>query len=223
MFDTDTTSYYTSTASQRTGEWIGVDLGCVKPVREVHILQGRNSVDDVDYFDHATLEYSADGNNWQPLLKELKGVYDVQWEGAEVMARYVRLRKLPSEKKNWTAVRLFEVNPVRQQYLGFKVDAGSQTEAALRAFDEQPTTAFHLSGRLSFDIKPGVSQYALLMRLPANGGVKVSQFDKRGKCIHTEQVTANFYPFTPASRTTRVVVEGDAEIYEVVMKDAPRK
>lgn len=223
MFDTDTTSYYTSTASQRTGEWLGVDLGCVKPVREVHILQGRNSVDDVDYFDHATLEYSADGNNWQPLLKELKGVYDVQWQGAEVMARYVRLRKLPSEKKNWTAVRLFEVNPVRQQYLGFKVDAGSQTEAALRAFDEQPTTAFHLSGRLSFDIKPGVSQYALLMRLPANGGVKVSQFDKRGKCIHTEQVTTNFYPFTPASRTTKVVVEGDAEIYEVVMKDALRK
>ena len=61
------------------------------------------------------------------------------------------------------------------------------------------------------------------MRLPANGGVKVSQFDKRGKCILTEQVTTNFYPFTPASRTAQVVIEGDAEIYEVVMKDAPRK
>ena len=55
MFDHDTTTYYTSGIAQKAGDWIGVDLGSVKDVTEVSILQGRNSVDDVDYFDHAVV------------------------------------------------------------------------------------------------------------------------------------------------------------------------
>ena len=44
MFDNDSTTYYTSGNSQNTGDWIGADLGCVRSVSEVRILQGRNSV-----------------------------------------------------------------------------------------------------------------------------------------------------------------------------------
>ena len=63
MLDNDTTTYYTSANSQKEGDWIGVDLGMVRPVDEVIVHQGRNSVDDVDYFDHVILESSVDAKN----------------------------------------------------------------------------------------------------------------------------------------------------------------
>ena len=44
-------------------------------ISDISILQGRNSVDDVDYFDHALLECSEDGTAWTPLSKELKKQY----------------------------------------------------------------------------------------------------------------------------------------------------
>ena len=56
MFDNDSTTYYTSGVAQSKGSWIGVDLGSVIPVKEIFILQGRNTEDDVDYFDHAALQ-----------------------------------------------------------------------------------------------------------------------------------------------------------------------
>ena len=66
MLDRDTTTYYTSGMAQKAGDWIGVDLRTIRDVSEISILQGRNSVDDVDYFDHAILEYSEDGKIWKP-------------------------------------------------------------------------------------------------------------------------------------------------------------
>ena len=62
-------------------------------LRKVHILQGRNSKDDTDFFDHAALEYSVDGKTWQPLLDDLRNQYDILWRGDPVQARYIRLRK----------------------------------------------------------------------------------------------------------------------------------
>lgn len=218
MFDNDTTSYYTSTVAQQTGEWIGVDLGQVKPISEVHILQGRNSVDDVDYFDHATLECSVDGKTWQPLIKEMQKVYDVQWSGNKVDARYVRICKLPSDKKNWTSIRSFCVNPVSLQKLSFKIDAGKQTKAALLAFDEQPTTAFRLDGKLTFDIKKGVKQYTLLMKLPKNKTVNVCQYNRQGKLIAQQVVATDLYQITPVPKAVKIIIDGDADIYEVVMQ-----
>lgn len=61
MLDNDSTTFYTSGIGQQDGDWIGLDLRSVRPVSEVSILQGRNSKDDVDYFDHAILECSEDG------------------------------------------------------------------------------------------------------------------------------------------------------------------
>jgi hyaluronoglucosaminidase len=113
MFDNDLTTYYHSGQGQRTDEFVAADMGIVREVREVRIIQGRNSVDDVDYFDHAIVEYSCDGENWVALTDSLSGVYDVEWKGESFMARMVRIRKLPSQKRNWLAIRSFEINPVK--------------------------------------------------------------------------------------------------------------
>ena len=61
MFDNDIETYYHSGEGQRTDHFVGADMGVVREVREIRIIQGRNSVDDVDYFDHCILEYSKDG------------------------------------------------------------------------------------------------------------------------------------------------------------------
>ena len=134
MFDNDDKTFYTSGNAQKTGDWIGADLGTVRDVREVVILQGRNSTDDVDYFDHAVVECSETGREWTVLCDDLEKQYEIRWTGEPVKARYVRLRKLPSEKRNWAAVRTFAVNPVKTETLGFALEADAPADA-LRAFD----------------------------------------------------------------------------------------
>ena len=109
MLDGKDDTYYHSGNGQRAGDWLGLDLRKVRPVTEVRILQGRNSKDDVDYYDHAVLEVSKDGKEWTPLTAPLEKQYEISWSGPAVEARYVRLRRLDSPRTNWIAVRTFSV------------------------------------------------------------------------------------------------------------------
>lgn len=217
MLDADTLSFYHSGIAQKTGDWIGVDLGKVMPIWEVDLKQGRNATDDVDYFDHAILEYSADGLSWHPLVADLRKQYDIRWTGQGVRGRFVRLRKLPSEKTNWLAVRSFKVNPVGVSSLGLDVRSG-QGETAIRAFDEQPLTSFHLSGTLSLCIPKHARRYILLLKLPENQTVKVRQHDKKGRVVAQTAVNSSFYQFDVAKKAARLSIEGNAEIYEIIRK-----
>jgi hyaluronoglucosaminidase len=152
MFDNDLETYYHSGEGQRTDDFVGVDLGVVRKVREVRIIQGRNSVDDVDYFDHCVLEYSVDGQEWFAMTEPMEGVYDIEWQGEAVEARYVGIRKLESKKRNWLAIRSFEINPVAESEYGW--DANPFTfvdphEAVVATVAEGATTAQLLLGKLS--------------------------------------------------------------------------
>ncbi len=217
MLDADTLSFYHSGVGQKTGDWIGVDLGKVMPIWEVDLKQGRNATDDVDYFDHAILECSADGQTWHPLIADLRKQYDIRWTGQGVRGRFVRLRKLPSEKTNWLAVRSFKVNPVSVSSLGLDVRSG-QGEAAIRAFDEQPLTSFHLAGTLSFSVPKHARRYVLLLKLPENQTVKVRQHDKKGRVVAEVAVNSSFCQFDVVKKAARLSIEGNAEIYEIISK-----
>lgn len=217
MLDADTLSFYHSGVGQKTGDWIGVDLGKVMPIWEVDLKQGRNATDDVDYFDHAILECSADGQTWHPLIADLRKQYDIRWTGQGVRGRFVRLRKLPSEKTNWLAVRSFKVNPVSVSSLGLDVRSG-QGETAIRAFDEQPLTSFHLSGTLSLCIPKHARRYILLLKLPENQTVKVRQHDKKGRVVAEAAVNSSFCQFDVVKKAARLSIEGNAEIYEIIRK-----
>ena len=217
MLDADTLSFYHSGIAQKTGDWIGLDLGKVMPIWEVDLKQGRNATDDVDYFDHAILEYSADGLSWHPLVADLRKQYDIRWTGQGVRGRFVRLRKLPSEKTNWLAVRSFKVNPVSVSSLGLDVRSG-QGEAAIRAFDEQPLTSFHLAGTLSFSVPKHARRYVLLLKLPENQTVKVRQHDKKGRVVAEVAVNSSFCQFDVVKKAARLSIEGNAEIYEIIRK-----
>lgn len=214
MFDNDDKTFYTSGASQKTGDWIGADLGTVRDVREVEILQGRNSVDDVDYFDHALLECSETGRDWTVLLDGLEKQYEIRWTGEPVKARYVRLRKLPSDKRSWAAVRSFSVNPVKAETLGFAVEA-ADAAAALRAFDGNPATSFATGGRLAFEVPASVAGYTLLLGA-LDRPVVVSQLAADGSLLSSSRFATPLVTLSVEPGAARIVVEGDVEIFEIV-------
>ena len=216
MFDNDSTTFYHSGVGQskKGGDWFGVDLGAVKDVWEVKIMQGRNSVDDVDYFDHARLEYSADGKTWNALIDEMEKQYNINWKGEAVKARYVRLVKLPSNKTNWVAIRSFEVNPVNAEQLGFAVTA-NDVDAALYAFDNHPGTSYKNQGTLAFEIPSGVKAYTYLAKFGGNSMV-VKQFDAKGKELASEEVSSPLYKQILKPDAVKVSLQGDVELYEIV-------
>lgn len=214
MLDRDSTTHYTSGVAQKEGDWIGVDLRAERDVEEVSVLQGRNSVDDVDFFDHATLEYSADGSEWSPLIEELTGQYAIHWEGPAVRARYVRLRRLASGRQNWAAVRSFDVNPPRAGRLGFSLEA-DDVEAALAAFDRNIGTSYRHTGRLTLGVADGTRAYVLLMRQPAVP-VALRLYDGGGALLSETVVGGPYARVALDADAASVCLEGEAEIFEIV-------
>lgn len=213
MLDNDPATFYTSGNSQKTGDWIGLDLGCVRDLEQVRIIQGRNSVDDVDYFDHARLECSVDGREWTVLLDDLQQQYEIEWSGEPVKARYVRLYKLESKKTNWAAVRSFEVNPVRAERLGFTVEAADAARA-LAAFDSHPGTSYPNEGVLAFGVAEGVKGYTLLMKRA--GRVVVRQKAADGRVLAETAPENHYCEVALAEGAVRVELEGPAELFEIV-------
>lgn len=217
MLDNDTTTYYTSAMAQNAGNWIGVDLRTVRPVTEVVIRQGRNSVDDVDYFDHATLECSADGRNWTTLIADLDKQYDIYWKGDTVKARYVRLKRLDSQRTNYASVRTFEVNPLRTDNLGFALTA-RDTPKALRLFDKNVTTGYVLTPgeQLTFGIPSGTKSYTILTGATCNPLV-CRLYDAKRNLLSEQTLTAPYSTLTVGhTQAATVTVEGEGEIFEII-------
>lgn len=216
MLDNDTTTYYHSGNSQATGHWIGLDLGEPKEVSHVFIKQGRNNVDDVDYFDNTILEASVDGKDWTPLTGELAGQYDIEWMGEPVKARYVRLRKLESKKQSWTAIRVFNVNPVTAANVGTRIDA-ENVDAALLAFDGNPSTPYMNGNKLTFGRKADANEVILLLDNPS-AEVVLTQFDEKGAKIDSKSIKDAYTLVTFAPETKTVAIEGPAKIFEIIQK-----
>lgn len=214
MLDNDTTTYYTSAYAQQTGDWIGLDLGAIRPVDEIVVLQGRNNKDDVDYFDAAVLEASADGKTWTALTDSLAQTYDIKWQGLPIDARYVRIRKLESKKRNWVSVREFCVNPPSHERLKLNISAPDMI-GSLLAFDNDPATAFATAGTLSFD-RPAEANSATLLLGNRAAGLKLSQLDAKGNVIESRPLDADLVRVTFNPAATRMAIDGSATIYEII-------
>lgn len=198
MLDGDLTTYYHSGQSQQTGDWYGLDMGSVRPLRHVVVMQGRNSVDDVDYFDHCVLECSADGKTWTALTDELTGVYEVRWQG-DTTARYVRLRKLESAKKSWCAVRSFVAG-----------------DTAAPSADGNLASSVRQYGAATYAMQPGANACQLFQRLPCGGSVQLRQLDAKGKCLAQQPCTTNYLNLPLADGATQLEIVGETEVFEVM-------
>ena len=201
MFDNDTVTYYHSGAGQRTDHYVAVDMGFVRRVHDVHIIQGRNSVDDVDYFDHAVLEYSLDAEQWIAFSDTLVGVYDIVWQGEPFDARYVRMRKLSSSKTNWLAIRSFDINPVEKSF--YHIDANPYTAltdvtSARVELDETTTHCVLLLGAIDALQNP-----------------ECQLFSRDGALLSTHPITSSLFEVcVTGAHELRIV--GVNTIYEVV-------
>lgn len=216
MLDNDTATYYTSALSQGPGDWIGVDLGSVQDIDEVLVHQGRNSVDDVDYFDNVILETSADGKTWAALTEPLKNTYVVSWQGPAVKGRYVRLRRLDSERKNWASVRTFRVNPASLRRIGLNIEA-ADPEASILAFDANPVTGYNLAGTLGFDRKPEAKTLTVLTA-PGQENITVKQLDKNGNAVAQTAMHGTYGRIVLDPQTTRIAIEGSGRIQEIIQR-----
>lgn len=217
MLDSDTTTFYTSANSQKEGDWIGIDLLQPRSIDEVVVHQGRNSVDDVDYFDHVRLEYSVDGRKWHALTPDLERTYIIEWQGEPVNARYLRLRRLDSEKTNWASVRSFRVNPPSNERLGLNVTSLDPT-AAMKAFDEDPLSVYDLKeGDLCFDRRSGAKTLTVLMNRPT-GQVTLTQYDKKGKVVATTPLSGAYDKIDLNPAAARLIITGPAAIHELIQR-----
>lgn len=216
MLDSDTTTYYHSAEGQRDGTWFGIDLLTVRPIDQVDILQGRNSVNDGDYFDNMIIEYSADGKNWNPLSNELKNTYEFQWKGEPVQARYVRMRRLDSKRNSWSSVRTFHVNPLTAERVGLNLEAAN-VDAMLNAFDNNPTTWANLSGKVSFDRVKDANSLILLMD-KVLGPVTITQYDEKGRQVAFTEEKTPYATVALAPAATRITINGHALLFEAIQR-----
>lgn len=216
MLDGDTTTYYWSRAGQKPGDWIGLDLGEVRPVDHVYVLQGRGTEGDRDYYEFAQIEASADGRTWTPLSGVMQDKMEIEWSGEPVDARFVRLRRHDSKRTNYASVREFRVNPVSEKRLGFSVE--SDAAEPLRIFDNSLLTSQSVQ-RLAFGVVPGTSGFTILARQPA-APVVLSQFDANGHLLSRINLAGAYTDVNLAAPSvSRVEISGPIEIFEII----PRK
>jgi hyaluronoglucosaminidase len=203
MFDNDLTTYYHSGQAQRTDDFVAADMGIVREVREIRIIQGRNSVDDVDYFDNVIVEYSADGEEWIALTEPMEGVYDILWKGEPFMARYVGIRKLESTKRNWLAIRSFDINPVE------KCDYG---------WDANPFTSFSATESLDIAVAEGTTSLRLLLGSLPTEGIAYELVDSSNNTLAEGTILSPEQTIEVAEGSTILRLKGAVTLYEVIAK-----
>lgn len=122
MYDGNVATVATWNTDQRQGDYFGLDLGRVVPVRDIAIIQGSTDTDH-DIFHKARLEYSTDGEAWTTILDNSDGSADghgISVDGLDIRARYVRyylVEKGTTSKPNyWTHVREFTVNKKAEEH-----------------------------------------------------------------------------------------------------------
>ena len=114
MYDGDPETCAVWNTVQKTGDYVGLDLGRTIKVTDIHILQGTDD-NDHDILHKATLQYSVDNQQWTNIEAQvLKDGHEITADGLEIQARYIRyyLNEVGygSKQDYWTHVREFTVN-----------------------------------------------------------------------------------------------------------------
>ena len=154
MFDGDENTYAQWNVIQQLGDYFGVDLGVVKTVTDISIVQG-NTDTHHDYFHKAVLEYSVDGKTFTQLGERYNDVHRIELDGLNIQARYVRLRLeevgTATKPDYWTHVREFTVNREKPD--------GNRVYTNVQSYALQPLTVegkeYSLSGLKDVTLLPG--------------------------------------------------------------------
>ena len=124
--------------------------------------------------------------------------------------------KLPTEKKSWSTVRTFKVNPMKVEDLAFTVEA-TDINKALYAFDKNPGTAYKNEGTLTFGI-PANKKECVMLTNPKGGKTIVKQLAADGSVIATLDTSLAYIKFAINPNTANISVDGNLEIYEIIFQ-----
>lgn len=109
MVDDNTATAFMQGTGSSVGDWVKVDLGALKPIGRVEILQGYNSTTDDNAYEAWVLQHSRDDINWTTFAsQETKQPQVVVQEPDDLNARYIRLMATKSST-NWHCVQEFRV------------------------------------------------------------------------------------------------------------------
>ena len=215
MFDGNPSTYASFSVNQKAGDYFGIDLGAVKELHSVHVLQGKTDSYH-DYFHKAVLECSVDGQHWTALTEKVNS-HDIQVSGLSLAARYVRLRLLETGYGNkpdfWTDVREFTVETA----------GDSETEKGLFYTNTELTgTVIEDGGYYIMSAMPGVTlanREYVGIRLPEIMGVSEITLDGALPEGLTLQYSANGVIWTDGApesdatmRYVRLVNNGDTPV-----------
>ena len=124
MVDGDDATYFWSNRTPLPGDYVGVDLGAVRPLSHVDITMAKPG-SDADYIHNGALEYSTDGQHWITAAASTTPVLSAD---VAAEARYVRLRSTAGQT-NWVVVREFSVTTTDATHLTVSGTPASPTLA----------------------------------------------------------------------------------------------
>ncbi|MFE1932660.1 beta-N-acetylglucosaminidase domain-containing protein [Streptomyces sp. NPDC059474] len=156
--DGDPDSFYWSDGPPAVGDYVGVDLGTVRPISTVDILMA-NATSDEDYIHQGTLECSSDGTTWQS-LGNFSNTTEVKAEApAGTTARYVRLRTTAAQG-NWVVAREFTVGSTLAAITVSGTPAPAPGSSLAAVADGDPATTYRAGG-------PPAAGDTLVLHLPS--------------------------------------------------------
>ncbi|GAA5196413.1 hypothetical protein GCM10023322_65300 [Rugosimonospora acidiphila] len=129
MVDGDDNTFFWSSRPPVAGDYVGVDLGSVRPISAVSIHMSKPS-SPTDYVVGGVLEYSADGSTWTAAGTYVNSPDVEATLPAGAQARYVRLRDTGNQS-TWVVVREFTVTePAGDAFTVSGTPAGTGLAAA---------------------------------------------------------------------------------------------
>ena len=129
----------------------------------------------------------------------MEGVYEIEWRGEPFMARYVGIRKLESAKRNWLAIRSFDINPVTKEEYGA---------------DSNPFTFLAAEGEAVFALKPTTTRVTLLMG-DVKEGARCVLYNADSEVLGEVNVESSILHLDTAGAVT-LKLSGVGAVYECV-------
>ncbi|MPQ43498.1 beta-N-acetylglucosaminidase domain-containing protein [Clostridium tarantellae] len=132
--DNDYGTSFVCSDTIKEGDFVQIDLGKVKHVRDINLVQGPGG----DYIE-GDIQYSVDGENWTN-VGEVEGI-DTLIKDLDLEARYVRVLS-KGYKDRWSRVREFTVNTTIAEYKTEASVPGTYVDRTENTRDENLNTAY---------------------------------------------------------------------------------
>ena len=133
--DNDISSQFVCSDDIFEGEFVQLDYGKVKYIRDVRIVQGPGA----DILS-GNVEYSVDGENWNK-IGEITGP-ETLIKDLEINARYVRVISDRNEEFPWTRVKMIAVNTTKKEYKTTATAKGTYVDRTENIRDNDLNTAY---------------------------------------------------------------------------------